>query len=116
LELNGKLFNDRIISVINIGKTEGKKHNTKYFKFSLNDNNSIYVTNLPKNIDEEDIHKYFSVCGSIYSIRLPYNEYTNFHKGFCIIEFDEFDSSEAALKKNNQKFNENIILIKKLKN
>lgn len=60
---------------------------------------TVYIRNLPYEINEEEIRQTFMVYGPISSIRLAIWNHTNNLKGFGYIEFKREDSAEIAVKK-----------------
>lgn len=60
---------------------------------------TIFVRNLPYEIEEEEVRKAFMVYGPIVSVRLAVWNHTANLKGFGYVEFKREDSAEVAVKK-----------------
>lgn len=61
--------------------------------------NTIFIKNLPYDVNEESIQEYFKVFGPITTVRLARWGHTNQLKGFGYVSFKRPDSAEIAVKK-----------------
>ncbi|KAL3873562.1 hypothetical protein ACJMK2_036661 [Sinanodonta woodiana] len=64
-------------------------------------NRSIFVGNIPFDIEEEAIRNHFHECGMIENVRVIRDRKTGLGKGFCYVLFQSKDSVSLALKLNN---------------
>ena len=60
---------------------------------------TIFIKNLPYDVNEEEVEAYFKVFGPITSVRLARWGHTNQLKGFGYVCFKRPDSAEIAVKK-----------------
>ncbi|KAK3580373.1 hypothetical protein CHS0354_001488 [Potamilus streckersoni] len=66
-------------------------------------NRSIFVGNVPFDIEEEALRNHFHDCGKIENVRVIRDRKTGLGKGFCYVLFHSKDSVSLALKLNNSK-------------
>ncbi|XP_042301939.1 RNA-binding protein 34 [Sceloporus undulatus] len=62
---------------------------------------SIFVGNLPYDIDDDTVRNHFSECGSVTSVRIVRDRNTGTGKGFGYVLFKTTDAAHLALKLNN---------------
>ncbi|XP_033644050.1 la-related protein 7-like [Asterias rubens] len=74
-----------------------RKNPPKKPKYDENDL-TVYVENLPHNVDLEMLRKMFSPCGNIAYISIPKYRYTRDTKGFAFVEFTTPDEAANACK------------------
>ncbi|XP_076344868.1 spliceosome associated factor 3, U4/U6 recycling protein-like isoform X2 [Tachypleus tridentatus] len=67
----------------------------------INDNRTVFLSNLAYSVADEKIKEIFSELGEITEIRLV-KDYRGRSKGYCYLEFASQDSAKAALKKDRQ--------------
>jgi cold-inducible RNA-binding protein len=81
----------------------------------MNDNNEnkIYVGNLPFNTTEEDLKSEFSSYGDIQDVRLITDRETGRSKGFAFVTFGSGDAMEAALAKNGEELGGRALRVNK---
>ena len=60
--------------------------------------NTVFIGNLPWDVDEDQIREIFSPCGEINRIRFATNPETGDFKGFGHVEFFDGNSTDAAVK------------------
>ncbi|GFY74079.1 RNA-binding protein 34 [Trichonephila inaurata madagascariensis] len=106
MSLNGMLIGDHHI-VVNKVSQVGEK--TLYDK-----NRSIFIGNLPFNIDEDMIWNTFAECGRIEAVRVIRDRETGAGKGFGYVLFQKIQSKENALKLEDVKIAGRIIRIKEV--
>ncbi|CAI5770561.1 RNA-binding protein 34 [Podarcis lilfordi] len=71
-------------------------------KSACHDNKrSIFVGNLPYEIDDDTVRDHFSECGNVISVRIVRDRSTGIGKGFGYVLFETTDSVHLALKLNN---------------
>lgn len=95
---------NNFITVQRVGKTKFDEHVT------------VFLGNLPIDVQENDVHEFFSDCGSISGVRLVRDSLTGAGKGFGFISFHSQDSLVLALEKNQSDFHGRSIRIKKTLN
>jgi RNA recognition motif-containing protein len=90
LSENATIFADRHLRVDLAADGEGStKCNTK---------KSIFVGNLPMDLEEEPVWLLFGKCGSVTNVRLIRDRVTNMGKGIGYVTFASKDSVDLALK------------------
>lgn len=62
---------------------------------------SVFIGNLPFDIQEDKIRGHFSDCGDIVNVRIVRDRQTSLGKGISYVSFDSKDSVGLALKLNN---------------
>lgn len=65
-----------------------------------NHRKSVFLGNLPFNIEEDSIRTHFEDCGVIENVRVIRDSYTGIGKGFGYITFQDVDGVELALQLN----------------
>ncbi len=58
----------------------------------------VFVNNLPKDVTEEDVHEFFSECGTVLQVVLPRHKITQELRGFAIVLFGTEAAVVSALK------------------
>jgi nucleolar protein 12 len=94
---------DRAIENLNGIIFEGKHLRVDYAnikKETFNIKKSIFVGNLPLNIEDEALWEHLSSCGTIESVRIIRDSKTQQGKGFGYIQFQQRASVELALQLN----------------
>lgn len=87
LKLNGTKINNNHIRVDKANKTE-----------QFDYRKSIFVGNLPYNIEDEELWNFFQKCGRIANVRVIRDSTTRIGKGFGYILFQSTGSANLALK------------------
>ena len=77
-------------------------------KDSLNEENTLFVGNIPYSSTEEDLEKYFEDCGKV---KVHIHSKDGKPKGFAYVTFQDNNAVEMALKKNGDQFMERRIII-----
>ena len=95
---------NNFITVQRVGKTKFDDHVT------------VFLGNLPIDVQENDVHEFFADCGSISGVRLVRHSLTGAGKGFGFISFASRDSLVLALEKNEHDFHGRSIRVKKTVN
>jgi len=90
LKENASIFAERHLRVDLAAEGDGStKCNTK---------KSIFVGNLPMDLEEEPVWQLFGKCGSVTNVRLVRDRVTNMGKGIGYVTFASKDSVDLALK------------------
>jgi len=73
---------------------------------------SVYVGNIPYNVNENDLGQYFSSCGEVTNVRLVFDPNTNRPKGFGFCQFaDEEGAQKAISSLNGAEFNGRVLRV-----
>ncbi|NXS11852.1 RBM34 protein, partial [Neodrepanis coruscans] len=71
-------------------------------KSSLHDNKrSVFLGNLPYDIQDDAVREHFHVCGDVVGVRVVRDRKTGLGKGFGYVLFENTDAVHLALKLNN---------------
>ena len=111
---NGLKLNDLIL---NLRRVNSKKKDNNNLIKEQNDNNkkyTIYVGNIPKDINNEQLKTYFKYeFPSVVSSKIIFDSLTKSSKGFGFIDFSNlFDYQKALNSKNPRIFKGHILTIK----
>ena len=87
LKINGQEIEGHFLRV---DKVDGENEANKKM--------SIFVGNLPFNLEEDEFRGHFSQCGQIEAVRLIRDSSSGVGKGFGYVTFDNEDSVQLALK------------------
>src|SRR5699024_9763871 len=71
----------------------------------------IFIKNIPKEVDANQIRKVFIKCGNITDLRLPVDKRMKRHKGFCHIEYKNNRGFLKALELNGETIWESKIYV-----
>lgn len=74
------------------------------------DNFTVYIANLSRNVKEEEVREKFNQFGKIKSITVVKDHQTNEPRGFAFITYETKKESELAIKEMNDKEMEGRIL------
>ena len=74
---------------------------------------SVFVSNLPFDITEEELHTFFKECGEIKAIRVVHDKFSGLSKGAAFVEFADKNSIAKAIELNGQKLKEREIRVAK---
>ncbi|XP_055943174.1 RNA-binding protein 34-like [Argiope bruennichi] len=107
LSLNGLLVYDHHI-VVNPASSSGEKK-------TYDEKRSIFIGNLPFDVEDEAIWSAFSTCGHVEAVRAIRDPETGAGKGFGYVLFKNIDSKEAALKLEEIEISGRKIRIKEIK-
>lgn len=100
---NGQDFHGQIIRV-DYADASARPSNT---------DRSIFIGNLPFDVKDDQIRKFFSVCGDIESVRCVRDAQMNIGKGFAFVAFVNVDSVKKALTLDASKFENREIRVTK---
>ena len=87
-ELNGRLIDNNILMV--------EKYLPKSLRYSKLRRNNIYLKNLPKCMDDSDLHLVFSAYGIINSAEVQLND-NGSSKGFGFVSYETAESAQKAI-------------------
>lgn len=73
---------------------------------------TLFVTGFEGKVTEDDLEAVFSEFGRIREIRIPVERYSGLSKGFAFVQFDEEESTRAALKSTGVYLNDKRLIIK----
>ena len=62
---------------------------------------NIYVGNLPFNLGEDDLSKFFEEYGEVSSVKIISDKFTGRSKGFGFVEMDNDDEARTAIEELN---------------
>ncbi|XP_063958493.1 RNA-binding protein 34-like [Lytechinus pictus] len=102
LESNGRLVNKHHMRV-DIA-SNNKKHDMKH---------SLFIGNLPFNIDDEAVRNHFQEFGTVQGVRLIRDKATGMGKGFGYVLFEDSSSVEFALKMDGSKLKGRSLRVKR---
>jgi len=63
---------------------------------------SVFIGNLPFDVQDEDLYTHFSRCGAIEFVRVVRDKKTNIGKGFGYVQFKERDAIDKAILLNDK--------------
>ncbi len=100
LELTGKYLKNRYIKVEKPLPPRAQSQTVDPSPIVIPEGcTTVFVKNLPYDVDEALLESHFKVFGPIASIRLPRWGHTNQLKGFGYVVFKRSDSAEICVKK-----------------
>lgn len=89
LKLNGTLLGDRHLRVDVAGRAQSHDHRK-----------SVFVGNLPHEVDEEEVRECFKGCGAVEGVRIVRDAKTGIGKGFGFVTFADSSGVLFAVKQN----------------
>ncbi|KAG6623468.1 31 kda chloroplastic [Phytophthora cinnamomi] len=72
---------------------------------------TVFIKQLPYEVEEDTIREALASCGTITSIRLPIWNHTKKLKGFGYVEFSSEDEALAAARRSGMKIGDRMVLI-----
>jgi nucleolin len=72
---------------------------------------TVFIKQLPYEVEEETVREALAPCGMITSIRLPIWNHTKKLKGFGYVEFSSEDEALAAARRSGMKIGDRMVLI-----
>jgi ATP-dependent DNA helicase RecG len=73
----------------------------------------VFVSNISKEFDQDNIKEIFGACGSIIRVDLPKSKYGDTNKGFCFIWFETGEGAEKALEFDGKIINNRVLKVAK---
>ncbi|KAK8799654.1 hypothetical protein WA158_006202 [Blastocystis sp. Blastoise] len=111
LERNNTFIEDRKIEVKLSSppseRTINKKENKKYHP------TTVYISNIPTNIDEYELSVFFSKCGPIAANKIIRDKRTHESKGYALIQFKDKNGALECLNLKNTNYKGNTIHVSK---
>ncbi|XP_060099066.1 RNA-binding protein 34 [Heteronotia binoei] len=74
---------------------------------------SIFVGNLPYDVDDDTVRHHFSECGTVKGVRIVRDRNTGIGKGFGYVLFEDTDAVHLALKLNNSELKGRKLRVKR---
>ncbi|XP_015275312.1 PREDICTED: RNA-binding protein 34 [Gekko japonicus] len=103
LKRNGTEFADGFHIRVDLA-SESTSHDNK---------RSIFVGNLPYDIDDDTVRDHFSECGTVKGVRIVRDRNTGTGKGFGYVLFEDTDAVHLALKLNNSELKGRKLRVKR---
>ncbi|KAL4158220.1 hypothetical protein PRNP1_003999 [Phytophthora ramorum] len=72
---------------------------------------TVYIKQLPYDVEEEAVREALAPCGTISSVRLPMWNHTKKLKGFGYVEFSSEDEALAASRRSGMRIGDRMVLI-----
>ncbi|KAG7390193.1 hypothetical protein PHYPSEUDO_008647 [Phytophthora pseudosyringae] len=116
LELDGKYLFSRYLSIrraeapraVEMALQEKTQNATKK---AIKGCRTVYIKQLPYEVEEDTIREALASCGTITSVRLPLWNHTKKLKGFGYVEFSSEDEALAAARRSGMKIGDRMVLI-----
>ncbi|CAI5742353.1 unnamed protein product [Hyaloperonospora brassicae] len=88
-----------------------KEKNQNATKKAVKGCRTVYIKQLPYEVEEDVIREALAPCGTITSVRLPIWHHTQKLKGFGYVEFSSEDEALAAARRSGMKIGDRMVLI-----
>uniref|UniRef100_M4C174 RRM domain-containing protein n=1 Tax=Hyaloperonospora arabidopsidis (strain Emoy2) TaxID=559515 RepID=M4C174_HYAAE len=88
-----------------------KEKNQNATKKAIKGCRTVYIKQLPYEVEEDTIREALASCGTITSVRLPIWNHTQKLKGFGYVEFSSEDEALAAARRSGMKIGDRMVLI-----
>ncbi|KAI9987861.1 hypothetical protein PInf_024116 [Phytophthora infestans] len=116
LELDGQYLFNRYLSIrraeapraVEMALKEKTQNATKK---AVKGCRTVYIKQLPYEVEEDTIRQALASCGTITSVRLPIWNHTKKLKGFGYVEFSSEDEALAAARRSGMKIGDRMVLI-----
>ena len=116
LQLDGKYLFGRYLSIrraevpraVEMALKEKTQNATKK---AVKGCRTVYIKQLPYEVDEATIREALACCGTITSVRLPLWNHTQKLKGFGYVEFSNEDEALTAARRSGMKIGDRMVLI-----
>ena len=116
LQLDGKYLFGRYLSIrraevpraVEMALKEKTQNATKK---AVKGCRTVYIKQLPYEVDEATIREALACCGTITSVRLPLWNHTQKLKGFGCVEFSNEDEALTAARRSGMKIGDRMVLI-----
>ncbi|ETP15485.1 hypothetical protein F441_09766 [Phytophthora nicotianae CJ01A1] len=116
LKLDGKYLFNRYLSISRAEAPRAvemalKEKNQNATKKAIKGCRTVYIKQLPYEVEEDTIRQALASCGTISSVRLPIWNHTKKLKGFGYVEFSSEDEALAAARRSGMKIGDRMVLI-----
>ncbi|KAL3666888.1 hypothetical protein V7S43_007837 [Phytophthora oleae] len=116
LKLDGQYLFNRYLSIRRAEAPRAvemalKEKNQNATKKAVKGCRTVYIKQLPYEVEEDAIREALSSCGTITSVRLPIWNHTKKLKGFGYVEFSSEDEALAAARRSGMKIGNRMVLI-----
>ncbi|KAK1945904.1 Squamous cell carcinoma antigen recognized by T-cells 3 [Phytophthora citrophthora] len=116
LKLDGEYLFNRYLSIRRAEAPRAvemalKEKNQNATKKAVKGCRTVYIKQLPYEVEEDAIREALASCGTITSVRLPIWNHTKKLKGFGYVEFSSEDEALAAARRSGMKIGNRMVLI-----
>ncbi|KAG2788024.1 hypothetical protein PC129_g4327 [Phytophthora cactorum] len=116
LNLDGQYLFNRYLSIRRAEAPRAvemalKEKNQNATKKAIKGCRTVYIKQLPYEVEEETIRQALDSCGTITSVRLPIWNHTKKLKGFGYVEFSSEAEALAAARRSGMKIGDRMVLI-----
>ncbi|KAE9002513.1 hypothetical protein PR001_g18232 [Phytophthora rubi] len=116
LKLDGQYLFNRYLSVRRAEAPRAvemalKEKNQNTNKKAVKGCRTVFIKQLPYEVEEDTIREALASCGTITSVRLPIWNHTKKLKGFGYVEFSSEDEALAAARRSGMKIGDRMVLI-----
>ncbi|KAG7400779.1 hypothetical protein PHYBOEH_004293 [Phytophthora boehmeriae] len=116
LKLDGEYLFSRYLSIKRAeaprATEQALKEKSQYAtKKAIKGCRTVFIKQLPYDVEEAAIHEALASCGTITSVRLPIWNHTKKLKGFGYVEFSSEDEALAAARRSGMKIGDRMVLI-----
>lgn len=80
---------------------------------SAMDERKLFVGGLPQDVESKDVREHFSAYGAVTNVDMKTDHYSGRCRGFCFVTFEDSESVEKALAKEEHKILNCVVGIKK---
>ncbi|OWZ22632.1 hypothetical protein PHMEG_0002610 [Phytophthora megakarya] len=116
LKLDGQYLFNRYLSIRRAEAPRAvemalKEKNQNTNKKAVKGCRTVFIKQLPYEVEEDAIREALASCGTITSVRLPIWNHTKKLKGFGYVEFSSEDEALAAARRSGMKIGDRMVLI-----
>ncbi|EGZ17506.1 hypothetical protein PHYSODRAFT_501188 [Phytophthora sojae] len=116
LKLDGQYLFNRYLSIRRAEAPRAvemalKEKNQNTTKKAVKGCRTVFIKQLPYEVEEGTIREALASCGTITSVRLPIWNHTKKLKGFGYVEFSSEDEALAAARRSGMKIGDRMVLI-----
>ncbi|RLN58508.1 hypothetical protein BBJ28_00006910 [Nothophytophthora sp. Chile5] len=116
LKLDGKYLFSRYLSVRRAEAPRSaelalKEQSQNATKKAVKGCRTVFIKQLPYDVEEDAVRAALASCGTITSVRLPFWNHTKKLKGFGYVEFSSEDEALAASRRSGMKIGDRMVLI-----
>ncbi|RLN87357.1 hypothetical protein BBJ28_00001439 [Nothophytophthora sp. Chile5] len=116
LKLDGKYLFSRYLSVRRAEAPRSaelalKEQSQNATKKAVKGCRTVFIKQLPYDVEEDAVRAALASCGTVTSVRLPFWNHTKKLKGFGYVEFSSEDEALAASRRSGMKIGDRMVLI-----